>query len=265
TGVNKGYHVKWSQPPDANESFDPPHINGWDEWSDYNTPPMMADDWQCRDDRPITDIHWWGSFKGWKLRKPPAILPKAFHIGIWTDVALGDPCNLLGFSHPGTLIWENFCDSYAWNFAGVDVDPQGRAEYEDEMCFQFNQLLNEDEWFYQTPNDVNVYWLSVSSIYDPCDRESPDFHEWGWKTRPHIYNDDAVQTLNMVDGTWPPKIGSVWGGGAPVEYPPGTSWDLAFELTTNEGPPSADLRRDGIVDLRDLAVLANQWLTTTIP
>ena len=66
----------------------------------------MADDWPCYDNRPITDIHWWGSFIGWTQPNLPPVLPKGFHIGIWTDVAQNDPNNHFGFSHPGTLIWE---------------------------------------------------------------------------------------------------------------------------------------------------------------
>jgi len=100
TGSNPGTYVKWSQPPDAKEEEDPVIITGWDEWSDYTTPPAMADDWECNDVRSVTDIHWWGSFKGWTLNKPPTIMPKSFHLGIWTDVAATDPCNEFTFSHP---------------------------------------------------------------------------------------------------------------------------------------------------------------------
>jgi hypothetical protein len=54
--------------------------------------------------------------------------------------------------------------------------------------------------------------------------------------------------------------------GQPVEFPQGTSWDLAFELTTNmpQDPrptASADLDHSGFVDVTDIALFAQQWLT----
>jgi hypothetical protein len=50
--------------------------------------------------------------------------------------------------------------------------------------------------------------------------------------------------------------------GAPIEFPAGVSWDVAFELTTNEeGTPSADLNHDKIVNFKDFAIFASQWLT----
>jgi len=65
---------------------------------------------------------------------------------------------------------------------------------------------------------------------------------------------------------WPPMIGSVWNFGTPIKWPEDFdeqySWDVAFELTTNEpGPPDADLNNDGTVNFKDLAILADQWLT----
>ncbi|MCK5226011.1 MAG: hypothetical protein KAQ89_04780 [Planctomycetes bacterium] len=260
------WYVKWSQPPVVIDDNEPPLINGWDELSDYNNSPIMADDWECTDERPITDIHWWGSFLGWTQPTPPPIVPKQFHIGIWTDVPDPNPNDPNFYSQPGVLIWENFCDSSVWNFAGYDVDPQNRPEYEDEACFQFAQFLSEDEWFHQEPNELtgtNVYWLSIAAIYDPCDPVPA--HPWGWKTRPHFFNDDAVRITDVV-GSWPPVVGSVVNGANPVYWPdPNDSWDLAFELTTNdpgEEPESADLNRDGFVDFSDFAVFADQWLTT---
>lgn len=223
--------LKWSQPPvESQPGLQPPLFYGWDEKSIHSQPPICADDWECTDSRPVTDVHWWGSFIGWTQPDPPA-LPKAFHLAIWTDVPKG-PNNM--FSHPGTLVWEHVCDTYTWNFAGYDKDPRG--EMQNEACFQFHQYIPREKWFYQDPgpNGKNVYWLSIAAIYD----ESIPRFPWGWKTRPHYYNDDAVRIFQVFDpaggSIWPPHIGVNWAQGQPIEYPPGTSWDLAFELTTIE-------------------------------
>jgi hypothetical protein len=286
----KGSYVKYSQPiveiddPDQVRTL----INGWDEVSTLNDlsnnnlpyptnyfypQRIMADDWECTDERPVTDIHWWGSFLGWKQPSPPRIVPEKFHIGIWTDV----PANADNpWSHPGKLIWENYCDSWVWNFAGYDVDPRPEPLI-DEACFQFNQLLSEDEWFYQKPMDYddegnaipNIYWLSIVPIYKAEDIANIEY-PWGWKTRPHKFMDDAVRIMD-TDGNFPaspPAIGDHWTGGEHVYLDGGEgmeiSWDLAFELTTNVPPKkrTPDLNYDGIVDVEDLAELASQWLQT---
>ena len=279
TQAYKGTYVKWSQPPVlAPQSGGIPLINGWDERSVYRPTilpqQIMADDWLCTDQRPITDLHWWGSFIGWTQPYLPPVLPKAFHIGIWTDVP-AVPGNPQSFSHPGTMIWEHICDKWVWNFAGYDVDPR-LEPIQNEACFQFNQLLSQDEWFYQNPNgspNGTVYWISIAAIYDAAAQVQ---YPWGWKTRPHFYNDDAVRIKSVIDATglpiWPPVVGSTWNNGTPVEYPEGTSWDLAFELTTNQkaysddpipgdiGGTGGSLTPDGAVDLNDLVILAAHWL-----
>ncbi len=291
TSGYKGSYVKYSQPiieiddPDQNRTL----INGWDEVSTLNDlsnnglayptnyyypQRIMADDWECTDERPVTDIHWWGSFLGWSQPRPPRVVPKAFHIGIWTDVpAIADN----PWSHPGKLIWENYCDSWVWNFAGYDVDPRPEPML-NEACFQFNQLLSEDEWFHQEPMGYddegnlipNIYWLSIVPIYDADDVPNIK-HPWGWKTRPHKFMDDAVRIMD-TDGafpTSPPAIGDHWTGGEHVYLLGGEgmeiSWDLAFELTTNVPPEEkeADLNFDGAVDFEDFSIMAGKWLTTT--
>ena len=145
TGANSKWYVKYSQPP-VEVVDEPGKIVGWDEVSNYNhqPDPIMADDWECADDRPITDIHWWGSFKGWTQPHLPPILPIAFRIGIWTDVKdpnPGDPGDN-DWSHPGELIWENECTTSVWNFAGYDVDPRiGDADFqENETCFRVGSV-----------------------------------------------------------------------------------------------------------------------------
>ncbi|MHC4844062.1 MAG: DUF7901 domain-containing protein, partial [Planctomycetota bacterium] len=283
------FFVKWSQRPVPFDPNLPEDFNGWDEMSDPCFRPILADDWLCMDDRPVTDIHWWGSFMGWTQPEPPPILPQAFHIGIWTDFPDPDPCDdpTVTFSHPDFLIWENICDNWVWNFAGFDVFPWDGdpCEWPREACFQFNQLLSEDEWFWQDPNspwDTDddpcsaVYWLSIYPIFNPADYFDPEFRPWGWKTRPHYYNDDAVRiwdvTMPPVDWTgvippnWPPRPGAQVITSDPIFWPdPNDSWDLAFELSTNEPGVfdlTADLNDDGIVDFLDFAIFANQWLQT---
>lgn len=222
--------IKWSQPPvEVQPGMQPPLFLGWDERSLRVVPPICADDWECTTPQPVTDIHWWGSFINWTQPEPPQ-LPRAFHLAIWTDVPVG-PNNL--FSHPGQMVWEHYCDTYTWNFAGYDRDP--RHEVENEACFQFHQYLPEGKWFYQDPgpDGRNVYWLSIAAIYD----DSTPRYPWGWKTRPHFWNDDAVRIRQVFDPTgmvgWPPSVGWMWAQGEPIMWQD-KSWDLAFELTTKE-------------------------------
>ncbi len=284
--VASKFYVKWSQRPvPIDPNAVPLVFVGWDEASDYNNNPplpILADDWKCTDDRPVTDIHWWGSFIGWTQPHPPPVLPNAFHIGIWTDRPDPNPANPLDFSHPQKLIWENFCDNWVWNFAGYDEDPRTTDpnRRENEACFQFNQLLSEDEWFNQEPNDPcdpngNIYWLSIAPIYEPNDYNDPNFYPWGWKTREHFFQDDAVRitmTLNITKGIYwppmPPTVPSVWKQGNPIFWPdPCDTWDLSFELTTNapayeDNPIHGDLNADKTVDFIDLSIMANNWLVT---
>jgi hypothetical protein len=110
-----------------------------------------------------------------------------------------------------------------------------------------------------------VYWISISAIWPQGTKP----YQWGWKTRPHYWNDDAAET-NQFDPAGQPTLGSVWVNGNPIQYPPypnpdSVSFDMAFELTTNEpnyvdNPIPGDLNGDKIVNFFDVAILANNWL-----
>ena len=271
--ANKGYYLKYSQP--AVELADEPGIIlGWDELSVYFPEyykVIMADDFICLDGRAITDFHWWGSFLGWSEASLPPQMPKAFHIAIWTDVPDPNPDDPTDWSMPGKMIWQHVCVNWTWNFAGFDrhplsEDPQYEF-YKNEACFQFNQLLSEPDWFYQKEGE-NIYWLSIAAIYeDDMDIKYP----WGWKTRPHKFNDPAfrIRDTYVEDGTvsWPPVPGAVVNGGESVLIKELEPWDLAFEITTNQpayedNPIPGDIDANGIVDLIDFAVLATNWLKT---
>nr|HPQ41381.1 hypothetical protein [bacterium] len=218
--------IKWSQPPQYNpQSPQPQCYWGWDELSVYQYYQIAADDWLCIEPIPVTGIRWWGSYLNWDLPEPPSYGPISFHIGIWTDVPAGvtDP-----WSHPGTMIWETVVlrSDILEIYDGCDYYPG----YSLDSCFFYEYLMPQEEWFWQEPGD-NIYWLSISAIY-PIE---PDQNPWGWKTREHYFNDAAIRILNPLM----PVAGSTYVTGQPIEDPPETPWDLAFELVSDPQIPTA--------------------------
>jgi len=221
--------VKWSQPPVIHDPGPPPVYYGWDQPSmEYELITIVADDFKCEDPRPVVDLHWWGSYEGWQEQQPPG-KPDAFHITFWTDVPAGaDPDPTVTWSHPGERIWDIICEEYTEEFVGYDFDP--RVDMITDSTFQYNQKLKPDEYFYQQPG--TIYWVSISAVFT----HATDW-PWGWKTRPDPWNDDAV-TGEPLNGGW-----------VPIEYPPGTSWDVAFELTVPEPATMVLLVLGGITGL----------------
>ena len=214
--------VKWSQPPKPIETDN--LFYGWNEISQYHGDQIVADDWLCDNDDPVTDIHWWGSFKDWMGQEPP-LMPQSFHITFWTDVPDPSPDDPDTFSHPNDVVWEINCTNFDYRFVGWDYDPKTNCY---EACFLFEQYLTEDEYFYQKPSPdgtPSVYWISIAAVYpDGTIVDNP----WGWKARPRMFNDDAVQII--VPTT--PHIGDQYVEGKPIYWPdPNKSWDMAFELT----------------------------------
>ncbi len=215
--------LKWSQPPVHDPAVPNPECFwGWDEFSVYDEFPLppwwiVADDWACEANTPVKDVHWWGSYIGWSEQEPPAG-PDRFHIAIWSDVPAG--VDQL-FSHPGTVIWEARVDRGALRERPVGCDCyQGMPC---DTCFRYDFEIPEAEWFDQGPA-CGIYWISISAVYEL----STPQHYWGWKTRPHFFSDDAVRVWVPTA----PHVGEEFQVGAPIEDPPGTSWDMAFVLTT---------------------------------
>ena len=100
-----------------------------------------------------------------------------------------------------------------------------------DTCFQYDFFIPEAEWFHQDPQPATaVYWISISARYDTT--AGPIHYPWGWKTREHYYNDDAVRIFEPHA----PTVNMVFGDGQPIEEPQDVSWDMAFELTTIEIP-----------------------------
>jgi len=129
----------------------------------------------------------------------------------------------------------------------------------------YNRALNQHEIeILHAGTDQKIYWLSIAPRWG-----SDDHYDWGWKTRPWHFEDDAVVIQQATP--WPPIVGTTkWISGIPIQYPPypdpeGVSWDVAFELTTNEpayedNPIPGDVNADGEVNFKDVAITAASWL-----
>ncbi|KPK75207.1 MAG: hypothetical protein AMJ79_12200 [Phycisphaerae bacterium SM23_30] len=219
--------IKWSQPPEPYVPEDA--FNGWDEPSLYGDYQIVADDWVCRSDDPVTDIHWWGSLLNWYYPDPPAVeMPFAFHFAIWTDVPANPPDQT--WSRPDRVIWQATCYDYQYKFVGWDFDP--RNEFAPpEATFYFECYLPESEWFYQKPGEQHVYWISIAAIY----QDQVSRYPFGWKTRPRNPDSPAPDDAVIIrDPTRPADIGTPFVEGSPIEFPQGVSWDMAFVLTTHQ-------------------------------
>ncbi|GMV64243.1 MAG: hypothetical protein AMXMBFR75_00510 [Candidatus Hinthialibacteria bacterium] len=230
-------YLKWSQPPKLNtQSPMPECFWGWDEFSVYDpaplggialpdTPHIMADDFLCSDKRPITDIHWWGSYIDWQGTEPPPNKVVAFHIGIWTDV----PKNVdQPWSHPGQMIcgWTVARQAVNEHYVGCDYYPgKGR-----DSCFRYDFIIPQAEWCFQ-PEQQAVLWVSISAIYGTGPGQN---YFWGWKTREHFFNDAAVKIFVPMS----PTVSSVFQQGQPLIDAISGEWDMAFEITTNQDAPT---------------------------
>jgi len=190
---------------------------------------VVADDFRCLGNIPISSIHWWGSYQSWDGAEPPQDQPVAWQIAFWSNT----PADLEGdtsFSRPNTLLWqvEVAADTVNEQKVGSDQFPQRPSD----TCFEYYVQLDPEEYFWQDPNDGDIFWISISAIYSG---DAPSSYVWGWKTRPQPWMDCAV-TFSL-DGTISP--GKVLD---PLTITPikdsalcgePQCYDMAFELDTD--------------------------------
>jgi len=249
TETSSGDLVKWSQPPvvatnvgNWYNGWNEPSIDGGGIFANTLYTNIVADDWICTNGRPVTDIHWWGSFLNWSGTSQPPQPPVAYRLAIWTDF----PTNVdTPFSHPGTVLWSTIAagtdPNLRINWVGWDLDPRTSC-LDVESCFKFDYFLaGTNNWFYQKPG-TNIYWLSISAMYG-ASGASVGPNPFGWKTRPHFALDDAVDIYQPLT----PTTGLNFGNGQPIEFPQGTSWDMAFRLTTCQPHPKSNVTFTNII------------------
>ena len=86
---------------------------------------LVADDWKCEQETPVTAAVWWGSYIGYRYQAcedVPIVLPQKpdyFLLNVWTDV----PQTPTSFSHPGDIIWEHRAYDYDEVLVGFDKHP----------------------------------------------------------------------------------------------------------------------------------------------
>ncbi|NIP24717.1 MAG: hypothetical protein GWN67_29290 [Phycisphaerae bacterium] len=83
---------------------------------------LVADDWKCKEETPITAAVWWGSYIGYTYQACQDVTivrpqkPDYFLLNIWTDV----PQTPTSFSHPNEIIWEYKAYDYDEVLVGFD-------------------------------------------------------------------------------------------------------------------------------------------------
>jgi len=233
-------HTKWSQPPvEIDPNLYEPRYCGWDEMSLLMYPPsphatwtIVADDFRCLGNMPVTSIHWWGSHIGWDGNEPPqspSSGTEEWRIRFWSNATADSN---VSYSRPKKMLWEIKVPEQRVQVQKAGIDNSPRSQDSDETCFQYYVDLEPNEVFWQ--NDFNdktqddIFWISIEAL----DFNSINSYHWGWKTRPWHWMDDAVTLVidvnTIVGTTVDPCTNQI----TPIKYQ-GESFDASFELDTD--------------------------------
>jgi PEP-CTERM motif len=204
-------------PGDGNKMHFPqlPDPNGWDI-EIFTSQHEVADDWQCTQTGPVSDIHFWYSVAqdgGTQIGSVTAT--------IYKDVPADTGPVPLPYSTPGDQVWSRTFD--ASQFTVIDpygTGAQGFADPQqglpagwgqnDHQTFQQLNIVDIVDPFIQ--QEGTIYWLGL--YVDWLGIQSPV----GWKTSQDHFMDDAVFLNN---GRWEELIDPFTG----------QSLDMAFVIT----------------------------------
>ncbi|MBD3386985.1 T9SS type A sorting domain-containing protein [candidate division KSB1 bacterium] len=209
---------KWYQPPLKNKkSYYGNSYWGWDESSAF-AQHIMADDWFCGDDRPVTGIRWWGGYDEWQDTEPPAAAPEEFYLAIWTDSTRNAA---FGEAQPNKLIWEKTVNRNQLNETAVGSNFYNESMAQPDTCFEYYYDIPMSSWFYQN-GDSTYYWLSIAAKYNDG---MPYSNRWGWKTRERYFRSPGYKIIQPAS----PAVDSLFRQGVTIH----PNFDMAFELITN--------------------------------
>ena len=205
-----------------------PDPNGWD--INFENPEALADDWQCSESGPVSDIHFWLSSRD---DVSPAVGDPANGIGkianllvtIHADIPVGPN----GFSIPGDVLWER--DFSEGEFSIRQYGDQSSQGWWDPINFDYAPTDHFLTWQVNVTNIVDpfeqvqdeVYWLALTVEVPGGEGLMPLL---GWKTSgSDHFRDDAVWTSTPRFATLPQLFKELRD---PVSN---ESLDLAFVIT----------------------------------
>jgi len=205
--------VGWAN-TDIRKYIQPPDMTlGWNlqsQWDAIDGEPnvIRADNWRCPDGRPITDVHWWGSY----LFNTRGSDPIA---GFEISVHANGPDNL-----PGQLLYREVFDfaSVGETAAGTDANGEEVFEYKVYLTNPFQQIEGE------------IYWLDIVAL-TPDQKRWP---MWGWHTAINEQIEEALRGSAQTTKDWETED-PTWGGNVANPWQ-NAEYDMAFELTTIPEP-----------------------------
>jgi hypothetical protein len=183
--------IKWLQFPDM--------ANGINILSLPDN-PVVADDWLCTNGKPVTEVHFWGSYlsrdgkEHWEQGNPgpPNTTPgvEEFKLSFHKDIPAGvDP--EMPWSHPGEKVMEDVWVEFDkvgeryWDSV-PHTGPDGVVWWEHKFYYIVHL---EDEPFHQKQGEV--YWLDIGA--KPKEPGTQPTWYWGWETSKDHWNDNAVR------------------------------------------------------------------------
>ncbi len=170
-----------------------PDLNGWDVAAYGDT--VLADDWTCTASGPVTDIHFWGSWKGDTVGTLSEI-----RLSIYADDQ----------SKPDVLLWQRdlYPGEWAERFYGTgdqgwfDPGSGNYAQHDHTECYQYNVANIADPFFQE---EGTTYWLGISV--------TAAHGNWGWKTAdvssyPDLITAESLDLAFVItgDGVPPPPV-----------------------------------------------------------
>ena len=184
-----------------------PDPAGWDvafeEFGEEGFPIVLADDWQCTETGPVTDIHLWFSVKGDSVDPRDAV--QRMILLIFNDHPDPDGEGPL-YSMPDQTLWGIALSSWEFTITPYENDQQqgwynpfSEVLPEDHTgIWQIDACIPEELAFFQ--EEGTIYWLGAYLSCSGCCGPA-DPIEIGWKTSLRHWNDDAVYSPG-APGAW---------------------------------------------------------------
>ncbi|MBN1508582.1 MAG: LamG domain-containing protein [Sedimentisphaerales bacterium] len=235
-------HLKWSQPPiERDPDSKTPIYCGWDQPAYVTriaatttaTWRLVADDFRCIGDMPVTTIHWWGSYEGWDDEAAPRRKPDSWRIAFWSNVPADSRYQ---FSRPAKILWlvSVAADRVQEERVGIDQFPHKTTD----TTYQYLLELQDREYFKQadfveSATTDRTFWISITAVYTGL--PEPDY-PWGWKTRPQSWMDAAVKAevrRTDLQASVTLDVATVQPITDSQLCQQTASYDMAFELATN--------------------------------